>query len=153
MERISSGQTFFVKRVFPLVFLGFLVVFLFLGASAGAWKQNALFVIQPLLMLGFGFVLFRKLVWDLADEVRDGGAFLVVRRGSMEERVPLSDVMNVDASQFTNPRRVTLRLRKPGRLGKEIAFIPKSTFQLNPFARNPVAEALIERIDRLRHNT
>ena len=101
-------------------------------------------------MLLFGFFLFRKLIWDIADDVRDGGSFLLVRKGSVEERVSLDNVMNVSMSQFTNPRRVSLRLRKPGMFGDEIVFIPKSTFQLNPFARNPVAEKLMARVDQLR---
>ncbi len=112
-----------------------------------------MFVIQPLLMAAFGFFLFRKLLWDLADEVRDGGNYLLVRRGSVEDRIALASVMNVDSSQFTNPRRITLRLRSASKLGDQIVFIPKTSFQLNPFARNPVAEALILRIDRLRHPT
>ena len=150
MERISSTQTFFMKKVFPAFWLGFVALFLVVGGVAGAWKEP-LFVIQPLVMLAIGILLFRKLVWDLVDEVRDGGTFLIVRKGSLEERVPLANVMNVSASQYTNPRRLTLRLRKAGKFGEEIVFIPKSTFQINPFARNPVAEALILRIDRLRN--
>jgi hypothetical protein len=151
MEQISSSQTFFMKRVFPAFWFGFLAVFLLVGAATGAWKKEPVFVIQPVLMAAFGYFLFRKLIWDLADEVRDGGNFLLVRKGGVEERVALADVMNVDSSQFTNPRRITLRLRRPGKLGNEVVFIPRSSFQINPFARNPTAEALIQRIDRLRN--
>ena len=153
MERISSGQTFFIKRIFPAFWFGFLALFLVIGAATGAWRKEPVFVIQPLLMAAFGFFLFRKLLWDLADEVRDGGNYLLVRRGSVEERIALASVMNVDSSQFTNPRRITLRLRAASKLGDQIVFIPKTSFQLNPFARNPVAEALILRIDRLRNPT
>jgi hypothetical protein len=60
--------------------------------------------------------------------------------------------MNVSISQFTNPRRLSLRLRTPGKFGDEIVFIPKSSFQLNPFARNPVAEKLIARVDQFRNS-
>jgi hypothetical protein len=153
MERISSGQTFFIKRIFPAFWFGFLALFLVIGAATGVWRKEPVFVIQPLLMAAFGFFLFRKLLWDLADEVRDGGNYLLVRRGSVEERIALASVMNVDSSQFTNPRRITLRLRSASKLGDQIVFIPKTSFQLNPFARNPVAEALILRIDRLRNPT
>jgi len=150
MERISSSQTFFVKRIFPALWFGFLVVFLAIGATQGDFRREPMLVIQPLVMVAIGALVFRKFLWDLADEVRDAGENLIVRKGGIEERVALSNVMNVDSSQFNNPRRVTLRLRKPGRLGGEIVFVPKSSFQLNPFARNPVAEMLIQRIDRLR---
>ena len=107
----------------------------------------------PAILVVFGAIMFRKLVWDLADEVRDGGDFLLVRRGKVEERLLLENVMNVSMSQFTNPRRLTLRLRTAGKLGDEVAFIPKSPLRLNPFARNPVAEKLIARVDRLRNKT
>lgn len=151
MERISSAQTFFVKRIFPAFWLGFIGLFLVIGVATGGWRQEPMFIVQPLLMIAFGLVLFYKLVWDLADEVRDGGTFLLVRKGSVEERVALTSVINVDSSQFTNPRRITLRLQTAGKLGDQVVFIPKASFQWNPFARNPVAEALITRIDRLRN--
>lgn len=151
MERISSGQTFFIKRIFPAFWFGFFALFLVAGATTGVWKKEPVFIIQPLFMAAIGYFLFRKLVWDLVDEVRDGGNYLLVRKGNVEERVALTNVMNVNSSQFTNPRRITLRLRASGKLGDEIVFIPKASFQLNPFARNAVAEALIQRVDRLRN--
>ncbi len=150
MQVISSRQTFFIRKVFPVIWFGFLAVFCALAANAGAWKEPAFFI-GPLAMAVAGFVVMRLLVRDLADEVRDGGGFLVVRRGGDEERVALANVMNVGMSQFTNPRRLSLRLRRPGRFGDEVVFIPKSGFQLNPFARNKVAEDLIARADRARN--
>ena len=150
MDIISSGQTFFLKKVVPLFWFGFLVLFFVIGMMGNAWK-DPMFFIGPIFMVVIGFVVMRMLIWNLADEVRDGGDYLLVRRGGKEERLPLSNVMNVGMSQFSNPRRLTLRLRKPGVLGDEVVFIPKSGFQLNPFARNKVAEDLIVRVDRLRN--
>jgi hypothetical protein len=150
MEVISSGQTFFIKKVFPALWMAIIGFVAVAGVVNGqAWKQPQI-ILLPVIMVLFGFFLFRKLIWDIADDVRDGGSFLLVRKGSVEERVSLDNVMNVSMSQFTNPRRVSLRLRKPGMFGDEIVFIPKSTFQLNPFARNPVAEKLMARVDQLR---
>lgn len=150
MEIISSGQTFFIKRVFPVFWFVFLAIFIAVGAFAGDASNQLPFFLVPAIMVVFGAIMFRKLVWGLADEVRDGGDFLFVRRGKIEERLQFANVMNVSMSQFTNPRRLTLRLRTPGKLGDEVAFIPKSPLQLNPFARNPVAEKLMMRVDRLR---
>ena len=104
-------------------------------------------------MAAFGFFLFRKLVWDLADEVRDGGTFLLIRKGGLEERVLLSNVININVSQFSNPSRISLRLRTPGKMGDEVVFIPKTTFRLNPFARNALAEKLIRRVDDARQGS
>ncbi len=152
MERISRGGTFFLKVVFPASWFGFLSLFLIVGALGDEWKRPIpIFLIQPLVMMAFGYILFRKLVWNLADEVRDGGSYLLVRKGSVEQRVLLTNVMNVSVSQFTNPRRLTLRLRRPCELGDEITFILKQpTFQLNPFARNAIAEDLLKRVDAAR---
>ncbi|MGH8123188.1 MAG: hypothetical protein ACREPT_10510 [Rudaea sp.] len=149
-----------MKRVFPIIWLGFVGIGLVVSGVAffsnkGGHGQlpPAPFTLIPVLMLIFGFVLFRKLLWDLADSVDDGRDYLLVRRGSIEERVALSNVLNVSMTQFTNPPRLTLRLRKPGQLGDEIVFIPKSQgLRLNPFRRNEIAESLIRRVDQARNS-
>lgn len=150
MESLSSGMTFAMKRLFPALWFGFLAVFLGVGIVSGTWREAPLFIIQPILMAAFGVFLFRKLVWDLADDVRDGGTFLLIRKGGLEERVLLSNVININVSQFSNPVRISLRLRAAGKLGDEVVFIPKTEFRLNPFARNALAETLIRRVDDAR---
>jgi hypothetical protein len=150
MKTISSTRTFFVKRIFPAVWLGGVLLFLASAILAGLYRRDPMFLIVPVVMLVFGFFMFKRMVWILADEVRDGGDFLIVRRGSVEERVQLSDIMNVSMSQFTNPPRLSLRLRKPCKFGDEIVFSPPRTSVWNPFARNAVAEDLIQRVDRAR---
>jgi hypothetical protein len=89
-------------------------------------------------------------MWDLADEVHDCGDSLLIRKGSNEEHIPLSNIMNVSVSTNMNPPRITLRLVKPGRLGSEISFSPPSRLSFNPFAKNPVAEDLMVRVDQAR---
>ena len=154
METISSGQTFLMKRIFPAFWLAIVSAGLIVSLVVSFRRHAdvpppALFMFA--LMFVIGFLVFRKLLWDLADEVRDGGDFLIVRRGGIEERIPLSNVVNVSMSQFTNPKRLSLRLRTPCKLGDEIVFIPRMPgIQFNPFARNPVAEDLIRRVDRAR---
>ncbi|HEY1141316.1 MAG TPA: hypothetical protein VGE88_14100 [Lysobacter sp.] len=153
MDRISSSSTFFTKKVFPCLWFGIVGAVLISMIVGGAWRRSPVVLLHPLLMAGIGYIVFRKLIGGLADEVRDGGAFLLVRMGGVEERVQLSNVMNVDITQYQNPSRITLRLRTPGKLGDEVSFIPQSSFQLNPFARNRIAEALIQRVDRARMNS
>jgi hypothetical protein len=152
---ISSKQTFFTKRIFPAIWLGGVVLFLVFGTAANGLHEptpdNIVFMVVPVFMLVFGLLLFRKLVWDLADEVQDAGSYLLVRKGAIEKRIPLSDILNVSMNQLTNPKRLTLRLRTPCEWGDEVAFIPKMAgFRLNPFARNPVAEDLMKRVDQAR---
>ena len=162
MERISSGQTFFMKRVFPILWLGIIgvgavvaitVSFSHLVVAPRGGPPPVVFTFVPVLMLIIGVVLFRKLLWDLADSVDESRDFLLVRRGSIEQRVAFANVLNVSMTQFTNPPRLTLRLRTAGPLGDEIVFIPKAQgFRLNPFKRNEIAERLIRRVDEARNS-
>ena len=96
----------------------------------------------------FGYVLFRKLLFDLVDEVWDDNDALVVKNSGIEERVALKNIINVGFSTMTNPQRITLTLREPSRLGKEFTFIPPG--RVLPFARSPIVAELIERVDRAR---
>jgi hypothetical protein len=141
-------MTFVFKKLFPAFWFGFLLLSFVLSVYQNQWARDpTFFAVLPLMVL-FGIFAFRKWLWPLADEVRDGGSFLVVRKGGTEQRVMLTDIINVDMSSLTKPRRLSLRLRTPGKFGDEILFLPKmSGLQLNPFSRNPVAEALIKRVD------
>jgi hypothetical protein len=98
----------------------------------------------------FGYFVMKKLVFDLADEVFDDGDSLVVRFGSEEERIPLSQIINISYSYMSNPSRVTLTLRTPGRFGKEVTFSPPQEFL--PFAKSPIVADLIARTDVARRN-
>ncbi|MGH8106673.1 MAG: hypothetical protein ACREO2_10160, partial [Arenimonas sp.] len=68
-------------------------------------------------------------------------------KGGVEDQIPLQDIMNVSMSMGTNPQRLSLRLRKVGKLGNEVAFLPVRNFSFNPFAKNAIAEDLIVRVD------
>ena len=149
MTLISSRMTFYSKRVFPVIWFGFLAVFILtaVAASGGRGFQPA-FLIIPLFMAVFGFFLFKKLVFDLVDEVWDAGTELVIKNKGQIERIPLSNIMNVSYMNLSNPPRVTLTLRTPGLLGKEVTFSPPVRWI--PFARSPIVDQLIERIDAAR---
>jgi hypothetical protein len=154
MMRISSKTTFFQKRIFPLIWFGSLAAFsllaLFLDDSGdGTAPPRFLFVVLPLGMAIAGFFAMKRLIWPLMDAVHDGGDYLVVTKGGDEDRIALADIVNVSAVPG-RPTYVTLRLRQPGRFGSEVAFLPQTTIRFNPFAKNPIVEELIARIDRAR---
>ena len=150
MTKISSGFTTFNKKIFPALWFGFLAFFLVTCVLAGALEQEPLFVAVPILMAVFGYILMKKLVWDLVDEVYDCGEFLLVKNRDEEERIALSNIMNVNSSTYINPPRITLRLVNSGKFGSEVAFSPITGFKLNPFAKNAVAEDLIVRVYQAR---
>ena len=153
MKRISSRWTYFYKRVFPVFWLGFIALVTLTGwlPSRRMHTTPAPLLIMPVLMGVIGYVVFRRLIFDLVDEVWDDGTALIVKNGGVEERVSLSNVINISHSSLTRPERVTLRLRDAGSLGKEITFLPP--FRLvwfRWFSRNPIVDELIERVDRAR---
>jgi len=152
-RRISSRQTFFLKRLFPVLWFGMVVLSLvagLAGARAGKAVPPPVFIV-PLLLFVIGYVVLRKLVFDLADEVFDEGDALRVRIGSEEERIALTDIINVGYTQFVNPPRITLTLRQPGRFGREVSFSPPQAF-FAPFVRNKLASELIERVEAARRH-
>jgi len=153
-KRISSRNTFFVKRVFPVVWFGGVALFLAtaLAASMHARAKAPLVIfIVPLLMFGFGYWLMRRLVFDLADAVYDEGDALRVRFGGAEEHIPLANIINISYSGLTNPPRATLTLREPCMFGKEVTFSPIQKV-FGPLLRttNPIVADLIERADAAR---
>lgn len=151
MKKISSRTTTLHKRVFPLIWFGFLAVFVTTAIANGAILEGHWeFLAMPVVMAAFGFFLMKKLAWDLMDEVFDCGDALVVKKDGEEERIPLSNIMNVNASTHMNPPRVTLRLVNAGRFGSEVTFSPPAKFSFNPFAKNPLIDELIVRVDRAR---
>jgi hypothetical protein len=145
MKRISSSWTAFHKKVFPVMWFGFLALFFATATLSGAVARDPSFLVVPIVMATFGFFFMRKLVWDLVDEVFDCGDALLIRNRGEEALLPLSNIMNVSVSTYSNPQRITLRLVTPGIFGGEIAFSPVTSFRLNPFAKNQVAEDLILR--------
>jgi len=145
MQQISSRWLYLYKRVFPAFWFGILALILLGPLLGNAPRPPIPFFLAPLLMGVFGYVLMKKLVWDLADQVFDCGDHLLVKLRGVEESVPLSNIMNVSASMLMRPPRVTLNLVSPCRFGSEISFSPATPFSLNPFAKNTVVNDLITR--------
>lgn len=100
--------------------------------------------------MAFGYFLFRRLLFDLMDEVYDSGDALVVRNNDQEDRIALTNITNVSYSQFVNPPRVTLSLREKCRFGDQVTFSPPTYLKFDLFAPNPMIEDLIKRIEAAR---
>jgi hypothetical protein len=151
MRRLSSKMTFFYKRVFPVVWFGFLILFIALPLIAGGGRHAATpfpFLIVPLIMIGVGYFMMKKLVFDLVDEVWEDGDSLVVKNRGQEEHVAFRDIKNISYSQFMNPPRVTIATRTPTVFGDQITFAAPARFI--PFASSPLIDDLIERVDQAR---
>jgi hypothetical protein len=97
MTRLSSNWTFFYKRIFPILFIGLLILFsvvlLLIAARSGNSPQLP-FIIVPIVMGVIFYFTMKKLVFDLADEVVDLGDALLVKNGDQEDRNALSATIN-----------------------------------------------------------
>lgn len=152
MRRISSGYTFFYKRIFPVVWCGGIVAIGGIGAYA-AWTHPSqksfwpFFIVLPIILV-LGYRFMKKFVFDLVDEVWDDGSALLVKNGGQSERIALADITNVNYTTTMNPPRVVLSLRRPTLFGKQIAFC--APLYLLPFSSSSLIDDLIARVDRTR---
>jgi len=150
-SRISNPSlTRLVKQPFPgmaLVVLGAMLV-------GGVFSRplQPLSVLFALGLVASAVLIQRALARDLADEVVDGGDHLLVRSNGIEEKVMLSDVATIRRGFGHNPERLILTLRRPGRLGDTIAFIP-SKIRWFPYVEHPLACELRTRAQLLRLHT
>ena len=149
MKKISRN-IFFIKKIFPIIWLGlpaFITITAVMGGAAS--QKNGFFFLAPIIFGCGGYLLMKKMLGDLADEVYDCGSCLLVKNGNEKDEINLSDVMNVSVTTTMNPPRISLRLRKPGKFGDEVSFSPVANrFSFNPFAKNAIAEDLIVRVDQ-----
>ncbi len=153
MHRLSSRATFWYKRIFPVAWFGILGLFIIVSLFGGVANTNSgvPFLLAPVVMIGFGFFMMKKLIFDLVDEVDEDGSGLIVRNGDRSDRIALSDVMNVNYSAYMSPPRVTLTLRKPSVFGDRVTFCAPLRFI--PFATDPAVDELIRRIDASKHGS
>lgn len=153
-KRISSRNTFFRKRVLPPLLFAVLAIGAAAPLVATRGSPNAPpwpVLVMPVVVAGvIIYVVLRRLVFDLADEVVDEGDALRVRFGEDEERIPLAEIVNLSYSGITNPPRITLTLRTAGRFGREVSFSPQQSFLSPLFRRDPLVDDLIERVDAAR---
>ena len=150
MKKLTSKTTFLYKKLFPLIWFGFLIIFICVGlfANISGNGPGIMFVVIPIFMIVLGYFLMKKLVWDLIDEVYDEGTALLFRNKGKEFRVSLKDIKNVSYTTMINPPRVTLSIRYTTDLGDELSFSPPSSWI--PFKKNKDLEVLIDRIDKAR---
>ena len=152
MNTISSRWTWTTKKITPLM------IFIGIPALLFMPKDDDFGGVKGYLMLALLFVVAAVCWWffvaDLADQVEDHGDSLLVRRGDVEEKVLLTNIMQVKDSGRGDSPRIVLRLVNPGRFGRQIAFIPQrdSGWSFNPFAKTEVGADLTERVKQARRS-
>jgi hypothetical protein len=152
-KRISSRMTGFYKRVFPLLWFGILAVILAVTASVLRHAPGVPMAVLliPVGVMGLGYILFRTLLSDLMDEVWDNGSELIVVNDGHVDHEPLAGIANISYSGFTNPKRAVVMLRRPGRWGAKLAFIPlRSSIRILSLGDNAMIDELVRRVDEAR---
>jgi hypothetical protein len=149
MRKISSNQTFFYKRVFPLIWLGGVSIFLITILIA---LPNSIvkipFTAIPTIMLILGALFFRSFIMNLIDEVYDEGDSLLLINRNIRVNVKLKDIKNINYQH--NPPKMTLSIRHKTELGSEISFYPPKNKKILGFGKNELLDELIDRIDKSR---
>ncbi len=152
-KRISSRSTGFYKRVFPFVWFAFLGLILVVVASVSRRQPGVMVVafLVPAAVMVLGYFLFRTLLSSLMDEVWDNGNELIVVNEGHVEHEPLAGIVNISYSGFTNPKRAVVMLRRPGRWGAKLAFIPlRSSIRILSLGDNELIDELVRRVDEAR---
>lgn len=155
MKKISNS-VFFIKKIFPIFWFGFIGLFLLISLGAALFgdepKQGRFFFlpffIMPVFMGVFGYFIMKKLLFNLVDEVYDCSTYLLVKNKGQEDKIMLVDILNINTIFFSNPPQSKLTLVKPCIFGKEISFLPINKLIYNPFKNSPVIDDLIIRIDQ-----
>jgi hypothetical protein len=138
MRRISSSLTWWHKKAFPAIWFGFL------GLFTVAWIPGVILqqvpaptLLIPLGMAAFGYVLMRLLVFPLVDEVWIEDNEIIVRNRGQEERFPITNIMNVEASLFVNPSALSSCSKNPADLAARLCSRHLSGGGISPDIRLP----------------
>lgn len=146
MKRISQA-TFVYKRLWPILnVVVFSIVAWQLKSPPGSAQNNGVWLLGAV-FLASGLAQLR-LISGLVDEVEDLGDRLRLRRGVVEETVALGDIEAVTINYWLRPNRAILALRRPGKFGSRVAFLPRSNGPLGDFGENAVVADLARRIGR-----
>ena len=154
MNKVSSSP-FFHKKVFPILWFGFLAFFaltIFTPLPKEINLDDMMLYAAPFLMAAFGYFLLKKIVFDLIDEVYEEGETLIFKNKGKTVRVDFREVREVKYKAHMNPPKVTISLRRETELGSQLSFRPlKNSAFLKK--ENPEVLDLIDRIDKAKRRS
>jgi len=147
MQAISFKNTRLFKRG---IWLSAAALIAFVAApsavSGELWRNPVPSAIAiGLLCTALVYLFWRTQMHRLADEVLDCQDSLKVRRGRLEETIPLSNVSGAEVLSGGGFHRITVRLHKRSKLGRQIDFLPQASLWSNLSAIKGVALNLTER--------
>jgi hypothetical protein len=153
VRAISFKNTALFKRG---IWLSAIALILFVSApsalNGNLWRDPLPSAIAiGILCAALIYFFWNTQMHPLADEVLDCSDRLKVRRGRIEETIPLSQVSVVGVSSSGGFHRITLRLKERSKLfGDRIEFLPQASLWSNLAALKSLAQELSERAQRQR---
>jgi len=151
VRAISFKNTVLFKRG---IWLSAIALILFVSAPSALYGNLWRDPLPSAIAIGILCAALIYFFWNtqmhrLADEVLDCGDRLKVRRGRIEETIPLSQVSVVGVSSSGGFHRITLRLKERSKLfGDRIEFLPQASLWSNLAALKALAQELSERAQR-----
>ncbi len=144
-ERLSSRLTFFLKFVFPAVWIAAFGIAALAAAGASAGRS------LPLLVVPFAFaaVVFTWLAGRLK-KVTATDRGLVVSNYRRELLVPYEQIASVRESRYHGARPITVELRSTTPLGKRLVLVPYASLVVG--GDHPAAILLRERAEAARRS-
>jgi hypothetical protein len=147
MQAISFKKTTLFRRG---IWLSAAALIAFIAAPAALdgqlWRNPVPSAIAiGLLCAALVFFFWKTQIHRLADEVWDCKDSLKVRRGRLEEIIPLSNVSGAEVISRGGFHRITVRLRERSKLGRQIEFLPQASLWSSLPAIKSVALNLTER--------
>lgn len=149
MRNISSGLTIVPKRLLPAICLTVIGAVSLFGLLHGKLRTPSFFI-WPAAALGAICAYWYFLLSELADEITDHGAYLLVRLGAIADKIPLADIKDVESGTSSRWRVMTLRLVHPGKFGLSISFLPFDGLPFANFGKEGLKEELLRRADAAR---
>ena len=151
MRAISFKNTALFKRG---IWLSAIALILFVAApsvlNGNLWRNPLPSAIAiGILCAALIYFFWNTQMHRLADEVLDCGDRLKVRRGRIEETVPLSQISAAEVTSRGGFHRITLRLKERSKLfGNRIEFLPQASLWANLAALKGLVQDLSERAHR-----
>jgi len=150
VRTISFKNTALFKRGIWLSAAALVVFVTAPAALNGSLFRNPLpsAIVGGILCAALVYFFWTTQIHRLADEVLDCQDCLKVRRGRIEDTIPLARIAAVDVSSSGGFHRITVRLRERSKLGARIEFLPQASLWSNLPAIRSVAAGLAERARR-----
>jgi hypothetical protein len=103
--------------------------------EGGLRRAPATSIVPVIILVGLWYYFHRKMsnISLLVDEVFDCDTSIKVRRGSVEEMVPLSNISKVEVP-MAGVDRIAVHFAMPTTLGQQIDFIPANLSKLKSWS-------------------